>query len=174
MPHLLTAIKAFCAILFSSQRAQQWNKLQQQHRTEPETPAPQPQEQPKAHANQAVHLLAILQREARLVDFLLEDVSQADDEQLGAATRKIHDDAQTTLKRYFNIQPVFDADENSTVTIPENFDNRHIRLTGKTGGQPPFPATLIHRGWKTDTVRLPDTSAAVDPTIIAPAEVERS
>lgn len=167
MPHLLTAIRAFFAILCSDDKARAWQQLCQ--------PAPAPAE-PLAEPpvqNAAVHLLAILQREARLVDFLQEDVSAADDEQLGAAVRKIHDDAQATLQRYFTLRPVLDQEENTTVTIPADFDNRRIRLTGKAGGQPPFTATLIHRGWQAETVALPTTSAAVDPTIIAPAEVER-
>ncbi len=176
MPHLLTAIRAFFAILCSNDKARAWQQLQ----TAPapaETPAPAPAETPAPAEppaqNAAVHLLAILQREARLVDFLQEDVSAADDEQLGAAVRKIHDDAQATLQRYFTLRPVLDQDENTTVTIPADFDNRRIRLTGKAGGQPPFTATLIHRGWRAEAVALPTTSAAVDPTIIAPAEVER-
>ncbi|MGN0880477.1 MAG: DUF2760 domain-containing protein [Oligosphaeraceae bacterium] len=173
MPHLLTAIRAFFAILCSADKAHAWQQLQTTPApAEPPTSAaPAPAEPPAQNA--AVHLLAILQREARLVDFLQEDVSAADDEQLGAAVRKIHDDAQATLQRYFTLRPVLDQDENTTVTIPADFDNRRIRLTGKAGGQPPFTATLIHRGWRAETVNLPTTSAAVDPTIIAPAEVER-
>lgn len=175
MPHLLTAIRAFFAILCSDDKARAWQQLRQPAPASAEPPAPA---EPSAPAeppvqNAAVHLLAILQREARLVDFLQEDVSAADDEQLGAAVRKIHDDAQATLQRYFTLRPVLDQEENTTVTIPADFDNRRIRLTGKAGGQPPFTATLIHRGWQAETVALPTTSAAVDPTIIAPAEVER-
>jgi ABC-type Fe3+-siderophore transport system permease subunit len=48
------------------------------------------------------------------------------------------------------------------------------RLVGKISGQAPFSGTLMHRGWKTESVKLPRMLRTGDdrfPTI-APAEVE--
>lgn len=183
MPHLATAWRAFWAILTSDDKANAWNTLQTPQ-LPPATPAPatttdtdtEPEPQPApaqaANTNEAVHALAILQRESRLIDFLQENLDEADDEQIGAAVRKIHADAQAALHKYFGIVPVQNAAEGDAVTLPADFDSRAIRLTGKPAGAPPYHGTLVHKGWRAANVKLPVSSAAVDPTVIAPAEVE--
>ena len=45
-----------------------------------------------------VRLLAVLQAEARLIDFLLEDIATFPDAQVGQAVREIHRKAQAALK----------------------------------------------------------------------------
>ena len=47
-------------------------------------------------------------------------------------------------------------------------------VVGKLSGQAPFAGTLMHRGWKTESVKLPRVLRTGDdrfPTV-APAEVE--
>jgi hypothetical protein len=39
-------------------------------------------------------------------------------------------------------------------------------------GEPPYTGTLKHHGWRTAKVTLPSTTAATDPSVVAPAEVE--
>jgi hypothetical protein len=58
------------------------------------------------------------------------------------------------------------------VTVPAGFDAQRIRLTGAVLGQPPFKGSLKHHGWVASDVRLPTVSEALDPRILAPAEVE--
>jgi hypothetical protein len=60
----------------------------EEERSEKKEPAPEQFVQPAPQA--AVQMLAILQREGRLMDFLQEDLSLYDDAQIGAAVRNIH------------------------------------------------------------------------------------
>src|SRR4051794_32436639 len=50
-------------------------------------------------ADGAVQLLALFQRDARLLDFLMEDLSGYADAQVGAAVREVHAGARKTLKQ---------------------------------------------------------------------------
>src|SRR5690242_3139956 len=54
----------------------------------------------------ALSLLAVLQREARLVDFLMESIGGYSDAQIGAAVRDVHRGSAAVLQRVFNIQPL--------------------------------------------------------------------
>ncbi len=53
----------------------------------------------------------MLQREARLVDFLMEDISGYADDQVGAAVRDVQTQAQESLTRYLRLEPVIDGVE---------------------------------------------------------------
>jgi hypothetical protein len=150
-----------------------------------ERPAP---ERPKADAaqpmpvpiagNQAeaeiVSFLATLQERGRLVDFLMEDITSYSDAQVGAAARVVHDGCRTALREHFNIRSVREENEGSSVTIPAGYAADEYRLIGNIRGAGPFSGTLVHRGWKTEWVKLPRL-VRVDPDrlpTIAPAEVE--
>ncbi len=172
MSKFTTAWKAFWSILKSQEKADAWNALDASYALEPAAPETDEPSSADTRTSEAVHALAILQRESRLVDFLMEDISECDDEQIGAAVRKIHDDAHEALVKYFDIAPIQNAPEGDTVSVPASFDNRRIRLTGKPAGEPPFKGTLVHRGWRAANVNLPVSSAAVDASVIAPAEIE--
>src|SRR5687768_6512529 len=56
-------------------------------------PPPEPPKPVKPSA-EPLRLLTLLQREGRLLDFLLEDLSAATDEQVGAGVRALHGKAQ--------------------------------------------------------------------------------
>jgi hypothetical protein len=119
-----------------------------------------------------LRLLALLQREARVLDFFLEDVSQAPDEALGAGVREVHGKAQAVLKEHLVLEPVFREGENSTVEVPAGFDPWAIRLTGNVAGSPPFRGTLIHHGWRVKNYNLPAPAEGQDEFVVAPAEVD--
>jgi hypothetical protein len=140
-----------------------------------EAPAPveKPVEMPpeKTHAA-GLAVLALLQREGRLVDFLQEDVASFSDEQIGAAARVVHAGSRKVLAQYLTLEPVLKDSEGATVTVPAGFNAERIRLTGNVAGQPPFRGALKHHGWVATSVRLPAPSATLDPRVIAPAEVE--
>jgi hypothetical protein len=130
--------------------------------------APRPSEPPE---NTALRLLASLQEDGRLVDFLTEEIAGYSDEQIGAATRGIHATCGKALRACVRLEPVLAGREDDTVTVPAGFDPASIRLTGNVQGEPPFTGTLRHAGWRAAGVTIP-ARAGLDPKIIAPAEVE--
>ena len=120
----------------------------------------------------AVALLALLQREGRLVDFLREDIAAYPDAQVGAAVRAIHTSCRKVLDEHLALEPVRSEDEGARVLVERDFDASAIRLTGNVSGKPPFRGILRHRGWRTRRVELPADPLGQDPSIVAPAEVE--
>lgn len=126
----------------------------------------------KPSADAAVQLLALLQSEGRLVDFLREDIQPYDDIQIGAAVRSIHEACRQVLTEHLIVEPVLSNQEGDEVCIPEGFDPSAIRLVGNVSGEPPFQGVLRHAGWQAAHVKLPDQPSGQDPKIVAPAEVE--
>jgi hypothetical protein len=121
----------------------------------------------------ALRLLAVLQRDGRLLDFLGEDITDYEDAQIGAAVRDIHRDCKNAIEKYVDLAPVLDDPEGASTTVPAGFDPGKIRLTGNVKGQPPFRGTVAHKGWKAKEVRVPPADPGAE-MIIAPAEVELS
>ena len=119
---------------------------------------------------QALHLLSLLQREGRLIDFCEEDLTGFSDAQVGAAARTVHDGCRKAVREAFTLVPVRAEPEGSPVTLAAGFDPRAVRLTGNVTGSPPFSGVLRHHGWKAAQIRMP--AASGDSTVIAPAEVE--
>jgi hypothetical protein len=120
----------------------------------------------------ALQLLALLQREGRLVDFLAEDISGYDDAAIGAAVRDIHKGCKKVLAEHFTVEPVLDASEEEAVTVDAGFDPARIRLVGNVTGAGPFKGTVRHHGWRAARASLPTLNDGVDASIVAPAEVE--
>ncbi|HQN17540.1 MAG TPA: DUF2760 domain-containing protein [Syntrophobacteraceae bacterium] len=136
-------------------------------------PALQSQQPPQASPQAAVQMLAILQREGRLVDFLRENLHSYSDDQIGAAVRSIHQGCQAALQEHIELKPIFEELEGAHVTVPPHFDSKAIRLTGNVIGDPPFEGTLRHHGWRVVRIELPQlTSPQEKDWILAPAEVE--
>ena len=134
---------------------------------------PVPIREPKPVQNGAITLLASLQRDARLVDFLQEDLSNYSNEQVGAAVRDIHRDSAQVLERFFAIRSVLKQAEGDKITVPAGFDAGRYRLTGKLNGAAPFQGTLQHHGWEVTKCELPAfTGSESAGKTIAPVEVE--
>jgi len=144
--------------------------------TQPAPSAPRAAvETPKPLRNDAVSLLAVLQREARLIDFLKENIAPYDDAQVGAAVRDVHRGAAAVLDRLFSLRPVMNDAEGSNVSVPAGADAGRISLTGNVAGQPPYRGVVRHQGWEATQLQLPEwTGAASAAKVIAPAEVEIS
>jgi hypothetical protein len=150
-----------------------------------ERPEPEPAKADEARpmpvpvaGNQAeteiVGFLALLQERGRLVDFLMDDITSYDDAQVGAAARVVHQGCKAALREHFKIRSVREENEGSSVTIPVGYAADEYRLIGNIRGAGPFSGTLVHRGWRTEWVRLPRI-VQVDPDrlpTIAAAEVE--
>jgi hypothetical protein len=125
----------------------------------------------RVHAS-GLFVLSALQREGRLIDFLQQDVAGFSDEEVGAAARVVHAGCKKALEQYFGFEPASGVTEGTTMTVPSGFDAQRIRLTGNVTGQPPFKGVLKHHGWIAKEIRLPSLTGALDPKVIAPAEVE--
>lgn len=119
-----------------------------------------------------LRLLALLQNSGRLIDFLKEDIKDYDDNQIGAAVRKIHEDCAKTIEDLVTIRPVLEESEGSAINVPQGYDSASMKLVGKVKGEPPYKGILVHKGWKAHKKSLPKQVGAVKSEIIFPAEVE--
>lgn len=119
-----------------------------------------------------LRLLAVLQEEARLVDFVREDIESYSDEQVGSAVRGIHGALRKALDQRLTVEPILPGDDGDAVQVPAGFDPGLIRITGSPSGVPPYRGTLRHGGWRARDVRLPRPTEGGDPTVLMPAEVE--
>lgn len=137
-----------------------------------EKPAPPPPPVPKA-SDGALQMLGILQRDARLVDFLMEDISGYQDDQVGAAVRPIHEQCRATLTRYVKLTPVIDGVEGSFTKASAAGGASAVKFIGNVpAGPAPSGGTLRHRGWKAEKIDLPTIGVKQDTSILAPAEIE--
>jgi Domain of unknown function (DUF2760) len=138
----------------------------------PASPAPEPV---KVKASDgALQILSILQRDSRLIDFLMEDIAGYDDEQVGAAVRTLHADSKATLVRHVTLSPVIDSVEGTFQKLDATKapDPNRIKLIGNVPASGKVAGgTLRHRGWQVSAVQLPE-SGKQDLSIIAPAELE--
>jgi uncharacterized protein DUF2760 len=121
--------------------------------------------------DRAAQILAILQRDGRLVDFLMEDLTAYSNEQVGTAVRDVHRGCRQALEKYATLAPVFDAAEGSMVTVDAGSDAARVKVVGNAAGAPPFRGVLRHRGWDATRLDLPPLPVS-GRTVLAPAEVE--
>jgi hypothetical protein len=122
-------------------------------------------------ADGALQFLGILQRDSRLVDFLMEDIHSYSDDQVGAAVRELHDQCRDTVARYVTLQPVIDGVEGTFAKAPSS-DANIVKLVGNVPAKPPSGGTLRHKGWRAAKIDLPALAAQQDAAILAPAEIE--
>ena len=134
------------------------------------TPAPKPTAPPVV-TDGALQMLAILQRDGRLVDFLMEDISSYTDEQVGAAVRGLHDQCRQALSRYLQLAPVIDGVE-GVYTRLASVDPAAVKLLGNVPPETPAGGVLRHRGWRCAKIELPALGPKQSSSIVAPAEVE--
>jgi hypothetical protein len=120
--------------------------------------------------DRAVQLLAILQRDGRLIDFFQEDISPYTDAQVGAAARDVHTQCRATLARYLELEPVMTEAEGARVRV-EGADPARIKLVGAVSGAAQ-EGVLQHRGWRVTRVALPPLPQDAERRIVAPAEIE--
>ncbi|MDR3064836.1 MAG: DUF2760 domain-containing protein [Comamonas sp.] len=120
----------------------------------------------------ALQLLGLMQREARFVDFIQEDVAPYTDAEIGAAARVVHEGCRKVLREHFTLSPVRSEAEGSRITLLAGFDAAAVRLTGNVVGHAPFTGTLSHRGWLVTQVKLPQLIDSQAAKVIAQAEVE--
>ncbi|HUQ06825.1 MAG TPA: DUF2760 domain-containing protein [Kofleriaceae bacterium] len=137
-------------------------------------PAPPKKPDGTAQRDGALALLALLQREGRLVDFLREPLDTYGDADIGAAARDVHRGCKKVLEQCFTLEAVMPGEEDAKVSVPKGFDPGEVRLIGEARGDAPFAGTLRHHGWRATKTQLPALADGVDRAIVAPAEVEVS
>ena len=121
---------AIAAIVRPEAKAATAAAVARQAQPEPSEPAASQPLRIAPVRNDAITLLATLQREARLVDIVKEPLTEYSDAQVGAAARDVLRDCGTVLDRLFDLQAVVDQDEGDTVEIPAGFDAGRYRVTG--------------------------------------------
>ena len=134
----------------------------------PTAPAPTPT---VTTSDGALQILSILQRDSRLLDFLMEDIAAYSDDQIGAAVRELHDQCRDAVSRYVSLQPVIDGVEGTFTQTPSK-DPNLVKFVGNVPATPPSGGILRHKGWRAAKVDLPALPARQDATILAPAEIE--
>ena len=177
MNRILLAFRCFFNLLFSGELSSETlNALKLTRRGA--APAPVAKASPAASAapsartsDGALQMLAILQRDSRLVDFLMEDITGYSDDQVGAAVRELHDQCRDSIARYVTLAPVIDGVEGTYAKAPGQ-DANLVKFVGNVPAQPPPGGTLRHKGWRASKVDLPALASKQDATVIAPAEIE--
>lgn len=129
----------------------------------------------KAGKDEVIHLLSLLQQKGRFLDFVMDDVTKYPDAQIGAAARVVHQGCAAVVREYFDIKPVHEAAEGAALTLAKDYDALRYRVIGRMTGEPPYRGRVLHRGWQTLTIKLPERVAQRSShEVIAPAEVELS
>jgi len=178
MGRMFLAFKTFFRLLGNAELAdciQQFDSTQDKALPAPEAkPAPIVKaEPPKPTRSDAISLLEALQREARLIDFLQEDITSYSDAQVGAAVREVHRGCADVLMRTFEIGPIESTPEGTQRSVTTNDNSARIRLTGQVTETRPVSGELVHAGWIAKKCALPKWNGTEqDALVIAPAEVE--
>ena len=135
-------------------------------------PAPEPVILKESTPDAALQLLGLLQKEARFIDFIKEDIAAYSDADIGVAARVVHEGCNKALNEHFTLASIRSEQEGGKITLPQGFDASSVRLTGNIVGSPPFTGTLIHKGWQVTNIRLPKLTQGHNAKILAAAEVE--
>jgi hypothetical protein len=176
---IVLAFRAFFALLFTGQLPE---GMAAELGLIPK-PAPVPKAPPAPPApvikasDGALQLLGMLQRDARLLDFFMEDIAPYSDDQVGAAARDVHEHTREILTRHFAPAPVIDRVEGSVVEgkMGENSaaGPAMVKYVGNVPASgKPSSGVLRHRGWRATAISLPQLNLREDLAILAPAEIE--
>jgi hypothetical protein len=133
-------------------------------------PPPEPAKPPRL-SGEPIRLLVLLQRESRLFDLLMEDISKYADDQILAAVRDILPKAKRVLEHRLILEPILSQADDESVEVPAGFDPSAISVTGNVRGNPPFRGVVRHRGWRVKNYDIPTPPAGQDDLVVEPAEV---
>ncbi|MEQ1886734.1 MAG: DUF2760 domain-containing protein [Bryobacteraceae bacterium] len=176
MSRISDAFSSFFSILFSGQLspevARTYGYIKAGAGPKPTatpSPAAAPAKPQAGPADGAVHIMALLQRDARLVDFLMEDISAYSDDQVGAAVRDVQTNSRQVLTRHLKLAPVLDGVEGDYAKTQGLAANSY-RLIGNVPPNGKAPGGLLrHKGWKAEKVDLPSSGPS---DLVTPAEIE--
>ena len=137
-----------------------------------QAPAPEPVILKESSPDAALQLLGLLQKEARFIDFIKEEITAYSDSDVGIAARVVHEGCNKAINEHFSLKNVRNEEEGNKITLQKGFDAAQVRLTGNIVGNAPFTGELVHKGWQVTEVRLPKLTTGHNAKIIAAAEVE--
>ncbi|MCO8121665.1 DUF2760 domain-containing protein [Stieleria sp. TO1_6] len=175
---LAVAFKAFFTALGHSPKAEQIERILsgQEIAGAPSEPVkrisePPAKPVPKAPDREsAITLLATLQREARLVDLIQENLEQYTDAQVGAAARPCLQQCAGVLDRVLGLKPLVEATEGQPVEVGDNPSPTRYQWIGEATAS---SGKLVHHGWQASEVKLPTwTGQPADANIVAPAQIQ--
>jgi hypothetical protein len=175
LSRIVLAFRSFFAILFTGTLPLEVAQALGFGAPRPQPAAPTPAAKPAPQvrpSDGALQILGILQRDSRLIDFLMEDISAYSDDQVGAAVRTLHDQSRESLNRYLHLVPVIDAVEGSFTKI-QSSDPASVKLLGNVPASGKAQGGLLrHKGWRAEKIELPPLAPNQSASILAPAEVE--
>jgi hypothetical protein len=176
LSRIALAFRSFFSILFtgklSGDIAQALGLGPSKATQAPPAPKPAPPQAQARPSDGALQILGILQRDSRLIDFLMEDISTYSDDQVGSAVRSLHEQSRESLNLYLRLAPVIDAVE-GTFTKLETNDPAKVKLLGNVPASGKAPGGVLrHKGWRAERIDLPPLPPGDGASILAPAEVE--
>ena len=134
-------------------------------------PAVSPKTSRECFESGALYTLTLLQREGRLIDFLMESIDSYEDSQVGAAVRRIHANCNRALKEYYKIKCIIETPEGSPFDVDGRMDRSRVKLIGNVPDLIPFKGVVQHCGWEAMRVDLPERNDSVNSKVIYQAEV---
>ena len=149
------AFAAFFTILFQGRLPAALQDAHPEPAAATTVPASSPPPPAADQSERAIQMLALLQRDGRLIDFLMEDLAAYSDAQIGITVRDVHAGCRSVLSRYVGLEPILTGQEGARTEVAPEFDPAAVRLVGNVTGRPPFPGTLLHRGWRATNVEMP-------------------
>lgn len=200
--HLITALRAFFAVLWNGRTAKRVDALLRAPALTGEmaegksTAEPTPRlDEPKTKRGEnaatqstppsrssvksapvrsdALTLLSALQREARFLDLVHESLDGYSDAQIGSAARDVLRDSKKVLDRMFAISPLSENGEGSRLEVPANASAFRIRVLGHTAAGASVHGVVTHPGWVAKQCLVPEWSGnSEEASILAPMEVE--
>lgn len=174
MSRIGLAFKSFFAILFKDRLPEEVARafgFVRETEVKPPPPPPKPAVELRT-SDGALQMLSILQRDARLLDFFMEDIAPYSDDQVGAAVRRVHEQSREALQRYVTLKPVVDGVEGTSTRI-DSRDPQSIKLLGNVPADGKAPQGILrHKGWRAEKVDLPKIASSQNVSVLAPAEIE--
>lgn len=149
------AFKAFCAELHSSNQQNFLPPSPNSQLSIPNDPRIRNVNHMTSRRSEALELLAALQREARFIDFIKDDLSESicSQDTLFEVVKMVHDRCAETCEKIFSIRPLSEeingepSDSRSEDSTQEDVTTEGSRLhTNKR---------VIHHGWRATKCDLP-------------------
>lgn len=136
--------------------------------------APRPTVPSAPQRNDALTLLATLQREARLIDLIEEPLDQFTDAQIGAAARPCLKQCRAAIDRMFGVRPLVDVPEGETLTPPGDTSPIRVQWIGDAvaegaTGQEKRSGRVVHPGWRAERCELAQWNGRDDDAMVIAA-----
>ena len=106
----------------------------------------------------------------------MDDITSYNDNQVGSASRIVHEGCKRVLQEYFSIKPLVENKEGTKIPLESDQANSLYKIIGSSeNDERPKEGVLLHKGWKAESIRLPKNFTQKSESLaglITPAEVE--